>query len=105
MKRDSPVVTVTEEERKNLSDRKIGARVLAALAHTPATREPFSYHAIAVATDGSVALTPKTVLDEQYTFILSYKIRIADERREKVGKKVRDSLEDTDDQYIIVGRS
>lgn len=105
MNRKSPVVTVTVEEFGELSDWKIGSRILAALAHTPSEREYGSYHAIAVTTDESVALLPETVLEESYDFILNYKISMSDEYREKVGQLVRENLLETEKDTIIVGRS
>jgi hypothetical protein len=103
--RDSPTVTVTVNDEEELSNRKIGSRVLAALAHTPARRSDYGYHAIVVSRSESVDLTAQEVVDSRYDLYLNHQFRITDERRETVGNKVTDRLQTAEESYIILGRS
>jgi len=103
--RNSPVVTVTSDHIQNLTERQIGSRILAALAHTPARRDTYSYHAIAVSKTETIELTAEEVVEETYDLYLSQKLRLTDERRIRVGTKLINLLTETEKKYVIIGRS
>lgn len=103
--RDSPTVTVTADDEEELSERQIGSRVLAALAHTPARRSDYGYHAIVVSRSENVDLTVQEVVNSRYDLYLNHQFRITDERRKTVGNKVTDRFQNAEDSYIILGRS